>query len=117
MPNLDKLFIHATAARHFSTPDGSAVFDTKPEFLGEAPGWLKDDPYFGLCVKDGTITYVGAPPALVTAPGPDAAKAKSHVRKSAKAAEPKDGDGETDDGPNVPDPGPDAAKATDEGQG
>lgn len=67
------MFIHATAARHFDGGNG-LTFDTTPDFLGEIPDWLKTNDYFNACVKDHTITYVGAPPAAAT------------VDKNAKAA-------------------------------
>ena len=59
------LFIHATVARHFDGPDGLS-YDTRPGDIGEAPEWLKTNDYFNLCVSDGSITYVGAPPVAVT---------------------------------------------------
>ncbi|HCW79867.1 MAG TPA: hypothetical protein DG942_02035 [Ruminococcaceae bacterium] len=67
------MFIHATAARHFGGGKG-ITFDTKPDFLGEAPDWLKDNDYFKACVSDKTITYVGAPPVAVTKPAAKSAK-------------------------------------------
>ena len=59
------LFIHATAARHFDGAGGIS-FETKRDYLGEAPDWLKSNDYFQKCVNDHTITYVGAPPVAVT---------------------------------------------------
>lgn len=73
MATPDKIFIHATAARHFVSPDGSQTYDVKRDDVGAAPGWLTECPYFQLCTsgKNPEITYIGAPPVYAAKPAGD----------------------------------------------